>query len=140
MAPAAAYKVLSGTIALNNIVATIREPLIVLDADLRVESASQSFYEIFHSTPEATERCFLYELGVGQWDLPELRGLLRGVLSRGTIIDNFEVTCHFPSLGIRLMSFENSEIFLLGGDSLRKAAQKSRSAGRVDRFQSCAVL
>ena len=62
---AAAYKALSGTIALKSIVATIREPLLVLDDTLRVRSASRSFYETFQATPEQTEGLVLSELGNG---------------------------------------------------------------------------
>src|ERR1700680_2007017 len=94
---AAAYQALSGTIALKSIVATIREPLLVLDGLFRVKSASRSFYETFHVTPSVTEGYFLYQLGNGQWDIPELPVLLESVLSKGNVIDNFVVTRDFRS-------------------------------------------
>lgn len=101
---AAAHKVLSGTIALKSIVATIREPLLVMDEALRVKSASRSFYETFQVTPEMTEGRFLRQLGNGQWDIPELPGLVEEVLSKESARDTFEVTHEFPSLGRRVMS------------------------------------
>ncbi|MBI5307305.1 MAG: PAS domain-containing protein [Planctomycetes bacterium] len=57
----------------ESIVETVREPLLILDADLRVVSANQSFYRTFQVSPEETKNSFLYELGNRQWDIPELR-------------------------------------------------------------------
>ena len=51
-------------------------PLVILDGGLRVVTANRSFYEIFHVTPEETERRLVYELGNHQWDIPRLRTLL----------------------------------------------------------------
>jgi PAS domain-containing protein len=60
----------------KSIVDTIRESLIVLDAELRVISASRSFYQMFQVTPGQTEKQLLYDLGNRQWDIPELQRLL----------------------------------------------------------------
>ena len=60
----------------NDIVATVREPLVVLDAQLRVRTANRSFYQEFRGTPADTEDRFLYDLGDGQWNIPALRTLL----------------------------------------------------------------
>ena len=56
---AAAYQVLSGTLALKSIFATIREPLLVLDSTLRIHTASRSFYQTFQVNPIVTEGRFL---------------------------------------------------------------------------------
>src|SRR4051812_49773426 len=66
----------------ESIVDTVRDPLLLLDADLRVRSASRSFYEDFGVKPEETEGRLVYELGNGQWDIPELRTLLEAILPR----------------------------------------------------------
>ena len=58
------------------IVDTVREPLIVLDHDLRVIAASRSFYLTFKVNRDDTQGKLLYELGDGQWDIPKLRVLL----------------------------------------------------------------
>ena len=60
----------------KSIVDTIRESLVVLDAELRVISASRSFYQMFQVTPEETEKQLLYDLSNRQWDIPELQRLL----------------------------------------------------------------
>ena len=54
------------------IVDTVREPLVVLDRDLRVIAASRSFYRTFVVEPQDTQGRRLYELGDGQWNIPAL--------------------------------------------------------------------
>ena len=66
----------------ENIVATMREPLLVLDANLRVRAASRSFYQLFQLTPEVTEDRFFYELGKGEWNNPDLRRHLEQILEK----------------------------------------------------------
>ena len=85
------------------IVNTIHEPLIVLDADLRVLAASRAFYETFKVDPEQTHGCLLYDLGDGQWNIPALRLLLETVIPERTAMDDFEVDYDFPGLGRRVM-------------------------------------
>ena len=85
------------------IVNTIHEPFVVLDGDLRVLSASRSFYEIFRVDPEHTHGCLLYDLGDGQWDIPALRLLLETIIPELTAMDDFEVDHDFPGVGRRIM-------------------------------------
>ncbi|HKI18644.1 MAG TPA: PAS domain S-box protein, partial [Isosphaeraceae bacterium] len=85
------------------IVATVRHPLIVLDADLRVQLANGAFYQTFHVTFEQTVNHPLYELGNGQWNIPSLRTLLEEVLPKNNFLTDFEVEHAFENLGIRTM-------------------------------------
>jgi PAS domain S-box-containing protein len=87
----------------ENIVATIREALLVLDANLRVVSASRSFYSSFEVTSDETEGRLIYELGNMQWDIPGLRALLEQILPRDTVFDEFEVEHDFETIGKRVM-------------------------------------
>ncbi len=87
----------------QSIINTVREPLIALDGDLRVISASRSFYRTFKVTRRATEKKFIYDLGNGQWDIPKLRVLLEDILSKNERFDDFEVTHDFPKVGERVM-------------------------------------
>jgi len=57
----------------QDIVNTVREPLLMLDTTLRVQSANRAFYQTFQVSPEETENRLIYELGNGQWDIPALR-------------------------------------------------------------------
>jgi two-component system CheB/CheR fusion protein len=87
----------------ESIVDTVREPLIVLDARLRVVSANQSFYEGFQVRPEETEGQLLYELGNRQWDIAELRELLEEILPRQSTFRDFRVRHNFETIGTRTM-------------------------------------
>jgi len=86
-----------------SIVATVREPLLVLDGDLRVQSASRSFYENFRVTPEGTENRLLYDLGNRQWDIPALRRLLEEVLPQENQVNDFSVEHEFEHIGKKTM-------------------------------------
>lgn len=93
------------------IVATVREPVVVLDKELHVIVASRSFYRTFRVSPEATEGRPLYELGDGEWDIPKLRLLLEKIIpDRGTMED-FEVEHEFPALGHRTMRLNARQVF-----------------------------
>jgi two-component system CheB/CheR fusion protein len=87
----------------DSIVDTVREPLIVLDKDLRVVTASRSFYEVFKANPEETVGQLIYNLGNKQWDIPKLRELLENILPRQATFDDYEVEHDFPSIGKRTM-------------------------------------
>ncbi|MDZ7767370.1 MAG: hypothetical protein U5K00_23630 [Melioribacteraceae bacterium] len=66
----------------ENIVNTVREPLLILDKDLRVVKASQSFFDFFKVNPAETVGTLIYNLGNNQWDIPKLRELLETILPR----------------------------------------------------------
>jgi two-component system CheB/CheR fusion protein len=85
------------------VVATVRDPLVILDADHRVVTANRSFYETFLVRPEATERRSLFDLGNREWDMPQLRALLGEVLPRDGTIEDFEVDHEFEAIGRRTM-------------------------------------
>jgi two-component sensor histidine kinase len=85
------------------IVNTIPEPFLVLDAGLRVLSASRSFYATFKVDAEETRGQLLYALGDGQWDIPALRTLLETIIPDRVAMDGFEVEHDFPGIGRKTM-------------------------------------
>jgi PAS domain S-box-containing protein len=87
----------------QNIVDTVREPLLILDATLRVRSANRAFYQTFHVSPLETEGRLIYELGNGQWDIPDLRTLLEDIVPKSSVFDDFELEHTFPAIGRRVM-------------------------------------
>jgi DNA-binding response OmpR family regulator len=87
----------------ENIINTMREPLIALDQDLRVVSVSRPFYEFFKVKPEDTVGQLIYDLGNKQWDIPRLRELLEKVLPENNPFDNYEVEHDFATIGRRTM-------------------------------------
>ena len=87
----------------QSIIATVRESLIVLDHDLRIKTANRSFYQTFRVSPEETEGRLIYDVGNRQWDIPQLRTLLEGLLPQNHSFHDFEVEHDFPSIGPRSM-------------------------------------
>ena len=87
----------------QNIVDTVREPLLMLDTTLRVHSANRAFYQTFQVSAEETEHHLIYELGNGQWDIPALRTLLEDVVPLRSVFNDFELEHTFPVIGQRVM-------------------------------------
>ncbi len=102
----------------ENIVETVRHPLVVLDGELRVVSCNRSFYETFKVASEETKGQLVYDLGNRQWDIPKLRELLEEVLPENTIIQDFAVEHDFPTIGRRMM--------LLNARRIHKEANKTQ--------------
>ena len=90
-------------------------PLLVLDANLRVQTANQSFCKSFKISSDQTVNRRVYELGNGQWNIPKLRTLLEEVLPRKNFFKNFEVTHEFESIGHRTMLLSGRQV-----DSLQR--------------------
>jgi chemotaxis protein methyltransferase CheR len=103
----------AGTLA-QAIVDTVREPLLVLDSDLRVLAASRSFYSTFQVVPSITQGQLLYELGDGQWDIPGLRLLLERIVPEHGVMDDYEVEHQFPEIGKRTMLLNARKVFYEG--------------------------
>jgi two-component sensor histidine kinase len=87
----------------EKVVDTVREPLLVLHEDLRVQSANSAFYATFGGVPEDTEGRMIHDLRDGQWDIPELRRLLFEVLPESEVFEDFQVEHEFAGLGRRTM-------------------------------------
>lgn len=85
----------------SSIINTVRQPLIVLDSDLRVMMFNQSFLRTFKVSKEETANKFLYRLGNEQWNIPRLRALLEEVLPKNQVVTNFEVDHNFEHIGRR---------------------------------------
>jgi two-component system CheB/CheR fusion protein len=102
------------------IVETVRHPLLVLDSELRVIRANPAFYRYFHVGPDETVGRLVYDLGNGQWDIPELRELLETIVPQNASIDDYNVSHDFPGMGPRT--------FLLNA---RQTTLKGETTGRI---------
>jgi chemotaxis protein methyltransferase CheR len=99
----------------QGIVDTVREPVLVLDKDLRVITASRSFYSGFKVSANETQGRLLYALGDGQWDIPKLRVLLEKIIPEKGVMEGYEVEHEFPGLGRRTMCLNARQVFYEGG-------------------------
>ena len=95
----------------ENIVETVRKPLVVLDFDLKIVTANYSFYETFKVTPEETIGNYIYDLGNRQWDIPKLRVLFEDILPNDTVLNGYEVDHCFPGIGRKIMLLNARQIF-----------------------------
>ncbi len=95
----------------TNILSSVREPLVILDPNLKVVKANQSFYMTFRVKPEATEGVVIYDLGNGQWNIPRLKELLENILPENTVFNDFEVEHDFDTIGPKIMHLNARRIY-----------------------------
>jgi two-component system CheB/CheR fusion protein len=95
----------------ESIIATVREPLVVLDGELRIVSANRSFYATFGLRPEQTDRQLLYEVADRRWDIPDLRRLLQDILPKQTELHDFKVEHNFPGLGSKVLLLNARQVY-----------------------------
>jgi two-component system, chemotaxis family, CheB/CheR fusion protein len=86
----------------RGIIDTVRQPLLVLDSDLRIMAVNQFFLDTFRMSSEALVNKFLYRLGEA-WNIPRLRALLEQVLAKSETVNNFEVEHTFENIGYKKM-------------------------------------
>ena len=103
----------------QSIVDTIRDPLVVLESDMRVVTASQAFVTIFGITQAEAQGRRVSELGQHQWDVPALRHLMDKVLPENKPIENFEIEDVFPGLGRRVFNLNARKISQPGNHAHR---------------------
>ena len=101
----------------NSILGSIREPLILLDSDLKVLTANSAFYRAFNVKSAETEGVLIYDLGNRQWDIPDLRKLLEDILPQNTGFHNFEVEHDFETIGRKVMHLNARRIYDQGNQT-----------------------
>ena len=103
---------------IKTVIDVVREPVLVLDKDLRVMAANESFYQGFQVEQKDTANKIVYELGNGQWNIPALRKLLEDILPQNTFFKGFEVVHEFPFIGRKIMILNARRIhFKENGDA-----------------------
>ncbi len=87
----------------EGILGTIREPLVVLDSELRVVNASAFFYRHFQTTPGQIVGKSFFRISNGQWEIPEIQLLLKELLVRNAQVNDYKVENKFESTGPKIM-------------------------------------
>lgn len=95
---------------IKTVVDIVREPILILDKDLRVMAANNCFYQTFQVERGDTEGRVVYDLGNGQWDIAALRKLLEDILPKNTFFKGFEVEHNFPFIGRKVMILNARQI------------------------------
>jgi chemotaxis protein methyltransferase CheR len=101
----------NGIALANAIVDTVRDPLVVLDQDLRVIVASRSFYNTFGLSRDDVRGQLFYEVDGGQWDIPQLRELLGAISNGQATVEGYEVDREFRAIGRRVMLLNGRKVF-----------------------------
>ena len=96
----------------QNIVDAVREPLLILDATLRIKSANSAFCQTFQISRKEAEHRLIFELGNGLWDIPVLRTLLGNeeTLSKNSVFNDLEVEHEFPVIGRRVILLNSRKL------------------------------
>ncbi len=133
---------------IKTVVDVVREPVLILDRDLHVMAANEPFYKTFQVDPKDTEKKLVYELGDGQWNIPDLRKLLENILPKNTFFKGFEVAHDFPSIGRKVMILNARQIHFKGSanfqpiillaieDVSEMMAVADQLAGHVNKFEA----
>lgn len=95
---------------METLVDVARESFLILDSDLRVISGNPIFYKTFEVTSGDTEKKLLYDLGNGQWNIPELKKLLEDILPGKKVVRDYEVTHKFETIGEKTMELNARQI------------------------------
>ncbi|MGA8260505.1 MAG: chemotaxis protein CheB [Arenicellales bacterium] len=93
------------------IVTAVGDPMLVLDKDLRVVSASSAYLSTFRVTDKETRQNLVYRLGNGEWAIPRLREMLEQVITGPDgAFDAFTVTHEFERIGERTFQISGRQI------------------------------
>jgi nitrogen-specific signal transduction histidine kinase len=95
---------------IKTVVDIVREPVLILDKNLKVMAANESFYKTFQVDKADTEKQIIYKLGNGQWNIPALKKLLEDILPKNTFFKGFEVTHKFPVIGRKIIILNARQI------------------------------
>ncbi|WP_214072987.1 CheR family methyltransferase [Mucilaginibacter sp. dw_454] len=112
------------------IVNTIREPLLIIDQDLRVIRASRSFYIKFKLSEKEVEGRLLYEIADGEWNIPPLKKLLERILPEKTVMEDFKVIHDLPRIGKRILYLNARTINIPGSEQLILLAMEAASENK----------
>ena len=95
---------------MKTLVEVARESFLILGADLRVISGNPTFYEVFRVSPKETEGILLYDLGNGQWNIPELKKLMEEILPSKKVVRDYEVGHVFETIGVKTILLNARQI------------------------------
>ena len=100
------------------IVESSKAPLLLLDDDVVVIGASNSFCNTFNLDPSTIANRRLADLGAGEWDVPQLNSLLMATIAGAAEIDAYEMdlvregktTCRLILSAHNLDYFESEKV------------------------------
>jgi hypothetical protein len=97
----------------KTVVDVVREPMLILDENLRVMAANESFYKTFNVIKKETEGKIMFKLGNGQWNIPIFKKLIKDVATKHTFFKGFQVAHNFPAIGRKVMILNARQIHIV---------------------------
>lgn len=98
-------------IYIKTVVNTVTQPFLLLDKDLKIIAANESFYSTFLEEAENIEQKFLYEIENGAWNVPELKKLLENIITEDSFVKGFEMKRDFPGVGSKHLVLSARRIY-----------------------------
>ncbi len=102
---------------INTVINTAADPFLILDKNLCVGAANKAFYNFFQVEVKDTEHNYVRDLGNGEWNIPALEALLKGIVPNNNFFSGFEVDKEFPSIGRKIMLLNGRRIYKEGETS-----------------------
>lgn len=90
-------------IAVREVLDTLHQPFLVLDAEHRVVAFSPAFHRAFGLSADGIAGSPLFALGHGEWEIPALRVLLETLARERERVEGYEVELERPD-GTRVLS------------------------------------
>lgn len=103
----------------QTIVDTVRDPMVILEGDMRVASVNRAFLTLFQVAETQVMARPLKDLGEGQWNVSALGALLDKVVPDETAFDGFEIEDEFPALGRRIFKINARKVYRPGNHVTR---------------------
>lgn len=98
----------------QNIVDTVRHPMVVLESDFTIITASRAFLQLFNIDDEQAKGRHLQDIGQGQWDASTFLKLLEQVVPAEKPINDFLLEDEFPGVGRRIFKINARKVFRPG--------------------------
>ncbi len=125
---------------MENVVDTVREPLIVIDEQLKIVSANRSFHQAFKTTPAEISGCALFEICGGSWNVSPLKELLNTPADMPTLFENILLAHDFPAVGRRVLLLNARKICRAGNNTQKILLAIEDITGRQEAEQRAMLL
>jgi two-component system CheB/CheR fusion protein len=119
----------------ENVLETINEPLVVLNANLQVVMANPAFYKTFKVKPAQVVKKPIFEVGGRQWDIPEFKQALQKVLSSKTT-ERVTIRSDFPEIGELILTLRMRQLPSLEGKEVLVTAEDITESKQLEEQQT----
>lgn len=95
---------------------TVADPLVVLDAELHIQTANRAFYSMFGVSRDETHGVSICNVGSAEWNNWDVWESIRTILSKHNEFQLVEINREFPRIGRRTMLLDARRLAREGAD------------------------